>query len=58
MPERSDSARDDEAWLGAALERFAEDRTDEALRDEIFRRARWLAVRSAREGRAMRAKYA
>jgi starvation-inducible DNA-binding protein len=48
MPERSDSARDDEAWLGAALERFAEDRTDEALRDEIFRRARWLAVRSAR----------
>ncbi|MFN8021279.1 MAG: SigB/SigF/SigG family RNA polymerase sigma factor [Acidimicrobiales bacterium] len=48
MPDRSDSARDDEAWLSAALERFAEDRTDEGLRDQIFRRARWLAVRGAR----------
>lgn len=38
----------DDAWVAAALERYSSRRDDDALRDEIFRRARWLAVRGAR----------
>lgn len=38
----------DDDWLDDALERFARDRTDDVLRDEIFRRAHRFAVRGAR----------
>ncbi|MEZ5248987.1 MAG: sigma-70 family RNA polymerase sigma factor [Ilumatobacteraceae bacterium] len=38
----------DDEWLADALERFARDRTDDALRDEIFRRGHRFAVRGAR----------
>ena len=53
MPEPSetraaDTRAADDAWVAAALERYAAQRDDEGLRDEIFRRARWLAVRGAR----------
>jgi RNA polymerase sigma-B factor len=53
MPDASetrtpDARASDDAWVAAALERYAQRRDDEVLRDEIFRRARWLALRGAR----------
>lgn len=45
---RAETRAEDDAWVAAALDRYATRRGDEGLRDEIFRRARWLAVRGAR----------